>query len=166
MATTYTDEQRAAYKAGLAAAKKKGSPARKGSGTAARTPRRRKTIGKKRSGCKMEESYTIKATGEHINRPRIRGWRISKEIGFQSFTAFLGANNGEPKNPESRDRFRNFVVNMKSQLGTSTENAVYDNQYGKLKFIELGLVANPKAANGGYFGKGGARYKDKATKGR
>lgn len=161
----YTEEQKAAYKAGLAAAKKKGTRGSTAGRAKARTDKRRKKPGKgkKRSKCQMVESYIL-ADGSVANRPKITGYRIAQGIGYQRFSAFLGANDGIPKNPESRDRFRNFVVNLVSGAGKTTCNAVYDSTYGKLKFIELGLVANPKAPNGGYFGPGGSRLKGKATK--
>jgi hypothetical protein len=162
---TYTDEERAAYKAGLAAAKKKTSRGSSAGRSKTRTDKRRTkpAKGKKRSKCEMVESYKL-ANGDVVNRPRIKGYRISKDTGYQKFTAFLGANEGIPKKEESRERFRNFVVNMVSGGHSTTENAVYDSKYRKLKFINLGLVANPFAPNGGYFGPGGARLRDKVTK--
>lgn len=169
MATQYTDEQKAAYKAGVAAAKKKTTPARK-TGTAAtrgkkRTDARRtKGKGKKRSGCTAADSYTNRQTGELVQRPMIRAWRIDKNFGFQALVAFLSKNDGMPKNEANGERFRNMVVTLTSKAGKSTVNGVFDSKYNKLKLIDLGLVANPYAPNGGYFGPGGSRLKAKATK--
>lgn len=168
MATQYTDDQKAAYKAGLAAAKKK-APARK----AAAAPRKPKPVGKKtnpvrkgkkRSGCTAADNYTNRATGEVVQRPMIRAWRIDKNFGYQTLVAFLSKNDGMPKNEANGDRFRNMVVTLTSKAGKSTVNGVFDAKYNKLKLIDLGLVANPYANDGGYFGPGGSRLKAKATK--
>ena len=167
MATQYTDEQKAAYKAGAAAAKKK-APAKSAAkkrapAKSAAAPRKPKVI-KKRSGCSAADSYTNRKTGEVVQRPIIRAWRLDKNFGYQTLVAFLSKNDGMPKNEANGDRFRNMVVTLTSKAGKSTVNGVYDDKYKKLKLIDLGLVANPYAPRGGYFGPGGSRLKSKATK--
>ena len=168
---SYTDEQKAAYKAGKAAAGKAGAatkkPARKGG--AARAKGRvvkRKTIGKKRSGCTYKAEYTLRSTGEVVQRPCITGWRLSKQHGYQKLAAFLGKNDGIPEKESSRERFRVFVCTITSEAGVTVINGIYDLEYRKLKIPQMGLVANPFAANKGYFGAGGARLKGKATSGK
>lgn len=162
--TEYTDEQKAAYKAGKTAAAKttkRGSTA--GRAKARTDKRRKKAPGKKRSGCKAYDSYKSRE-GELVQRPMILAWRIDKNFGFQKLRAFLSKNDGMPKNEANGDRYRNMVVTLTSKAGVSVINGVFDDKYQKLKLIDLELVANPNAPNGGYFGPGGSRLKAKATK--
>jgi hypothetical protein len=122
----------------------------------------------KRSGCKYESSYEAGEDSKHgkkgetINRPKIWGWRISKRLGFQSFTAYLGKDDGKPQNGTSEDVCRVFVVNIVTEgVGEQTATGVWSMEHKKLSITKLGLVANPSAPRGGYFGRGGERYKDK-----
>ena len=165
----YTQEQKDAYAAGKAAAAKKKTAAGKRSGsTATRTAKRlggkrKKATGdyKKRSGCRYEDSYKGR-DGKIVDRPKIWGWRIDSKLGFQSFVAYLDKNDGLPRNGTSGDICRVFVVNITTKgLGESKATGVYSLKYKKLSITSLGLVANPSAPRGGYFGRGGSRYKDK-----
>lgn len=172
----YTAAQKAKYWADKAAEEGGSKPARKAaanrtakgkrSGTVATRVGRRRTKKqgdyKKRSGCFYEESYTNKTTGEVVNRPRIWGWRIDKKLGFQSFVAYLDKNDGAPRNGTSTDVCRVFVVNITTKgLGESKATGVWSVRWRKLSITKLGLVANPFAANKGYFGRGGSQYADR-----
>ena len=165
MASKYTEAEREAYKKGLAANKKKTARGSSTSRSKTRaTARKKGKDGKpaKRSGAELVKSYKL-ASGDVVTRPKISAWRIDKNIGFQSLVAFLGKNGGVPKSDkeEVRERFRNMVVTLTSKAGITTLNGLWDSKYDKLKLIQLGLVVNP-AKN--YFGPGGSRLKDKATK--
>lgn len=46
------------------------------------------------------------------------------------------------------------IVNKDSGM-TQTIGALWDDQKHRVKFQDLGLVANPSAPNGGYWGRGG-----------
>jgi hypothetical protein len=174
---TYTEAEKEAYKRGLAAAKKRSGtkPAakrkprtRKAAATTTtrktytRKPRTRKGKGKARSGCYAVDKYKLAATGEEVQRPKISAWRIDRNLGFQSLVAFLGANDGMPKNEENGKRFRNMVVTLTSGAGKNTVNGIWDDQYQYLKMPDIGLVAKPgKGKAKGYFGPGGTRLKSK-----
>jgi hypothetical protein len=169
---TYTDAEKAEYwKKRAQGGKAKRGTSRKRSATRT-TSRKRKTGNgkyKKRSGCKMEDSYIAGPNskfgkpGERVERPHIFGWRRSKQHGFQTFSAFLGKNNGEPQNGTSSEICRVFVVNITTQgVGTQRVRGVWSVKYNKLTIGDgIDLVANPNAKNGGYFGRGGKRYRDK-----
>ena len=123
---------------------------------------------KKRSGCTYEESYKAGPDSKHgkegetIERPKIWGWRKSKQHGFQSFTAYLGPNNGAPKNGTSPDECLVFVVNLETEgAAPATLTGVWSKKYRKLSMTSASLVANPFANDGGYFGRVGSHYKDK-----
>jgi hypothetical protein len=160
----FSDAENEAYKRGLAAGQKKSgkkSSSSKGKGG-------KKGKGPKSSGCVYEESYKagpkskFGSEGETVNRPKIWGWRRSKLHGFQTFTAFLSKDNGAPQNGTSSDDCLVFVVNLQTE-GRAPERmtAVWSKKYRKLSMTDAQLVANPFANDGGYFGRGGSRFKDK-----
>ena len=114
----------------------------------------------KKSGCKLvrEFKYANGTVG-----PMLWGWRISKKFGFQSFTAYLSKNDGKPST--GTDKGLVFVVNMKVEgLGLlPPQTGWWSFEYKKLTLSDASLVANPDAPDGGYFGRGGERYRKQAT---
>lgn len=159
MAKSYTDEEKAAYKAGKAAAAKGGAKASTTKRTA--KPKGEKKQGKKRSGCILYDSYKG-ADGKQVDRPKIFAWRFSKQHGKQTMTAYLDKNDGAPRNGTSTDVCTMFVCNITTEgVGTTVASGVYSKKYRKLSITNLSLVANPFAKDGGYFGRGGSQYKDK-----
>ena len=171
----YTEAEKAAYKAGLAAkggARSRGTAATRTKKRTAKTYAKGKAKGKskggKRSGCIYYEHYTD-ANGNRVDRPKVFGWRYIPGVGRQTFNAYLDKNDGAPRNPKSKESgesCRVFVVNLVTEgIGEATHTGVYSLKYRKLSITKLGLVANPftKTA-GGYFGKGGARYRNKIKK--
>lgn len=151
----YTLEEQLAYY------KKKA--AGKGSGKKRSTTTKKKSDkdAPKRSGCTYEANYKDK-DGNPTGRPKIWGWRLSKRHGFQKFTAYLSKDDGKPQNGTSVDVCRVFVVNIVTEgVGEQTATGVWSMEHKKLSITKLGLVANPSAPRGGYFGRGGERYKDK-----
>lgn len=170
---TYTAEEKAAYKAGLAAAKKKGGAApkrtrrtttpkgRKGKAGSGRT---RSKSAKRASGCIYYNSYKG-ADGSTVNSPKIWAWRYygsGANRKKMEMTCYLSKNDGKAKTGTSTDVGRVFVCNIVI-VGETESKATgwWSEQYEKLTISSLGLVANPKLSGGGYFGRGGSRYKDK-----
>ncbi len=105
----------------------------------------------KKSGCK---------TGMMSDGKRrwVSGWK-----GFGrdhvSFIANPGKNGGECKG-ENGDRWVSMIADFHDSTGrTWTENCLWDLDKKRLKFTGAGMVANPNAPNGGYFGKGGIPMK-------
>lgn len=173
MANNYTDAEKAAYKAGLAAAKKKGgaapkrtrrTAAPKGRKRKATTGGRKKSTGKRASGCIYYNSYKG-ANGDTVNSPKIWAWRYygsGANRKKMEMTCYLSKNDGKAKTGTSTDVGRVFVCNIVI-VGESESKATgwWSEQYEKLTISSLGLVANPKLSGGGYFGRGGSRYADK-----
>jgi hypothetical protein len=138
----------------------KGGSSRKSSGTRTRSGKSGKDA-PKRSGCVLVEDYKDK-DGNHTGQPMLWGWRLSKRFGFQKFTAYLSKDGGAPQNGTSTDVCLVFVVNLETEgIGKQTLTGVWSKKYKKLTITDAGLVANPSAPRGGYFGRGGERFKDK-----
>ena len=107
---------------------------------------------RKKSGCRETQGKNKKAT--------IHGWRKSNGQ-FMNFVACQ--NNGEKahgkggaviKNKKGEEYTRWTAKLTNKTIGTvSTVNCLYNHTTGKLYFPDLNLVANPKAPNGGYWGK-------------
>lgn len=116
----------------------------------------------KKSGCKLEKEFKYK---DGTVGPMIWGWRISKKFGFQKFTAYLSKDGGRPQSGEHKDDCLVFVVNIITEgLGKQpAQSGVWSKENKKLSITDASLVANPNAARGGYFGRGGKRYKDKVN---
>ncbi|RYE91475.1 MAG: hypothetical protein EOO37_00085 [Cytophagaceae bacterium] len=170
---TYSDAEKAEYwkkRAQGGKTTKGAATKRSGSRSSSRKRASRARNGnyKKRSGCRYEESYIAGPNskfgkqGERVDRPKIWGWRIHPKLGFQSFEAYLSKNDGIPKDGINADKCRVFVVNIHTKgIGTTRVNGVYNLKYRKLSMTKEELVANPNADNGGYFGRGGSRFKNK-----
>lgn len=116
----------------------------------------------KKSGCTLVKEFKYK---DGTIGPMLWGWRISKRFGFQSFTAYLSQNGGEPKSDKGKGKGLVFVVNQKVEgLGLLKEQTGWWSlEYKKLTISDASLVANPYAEHGGYFGRGGERYRKQAT---
>jgi hypothetical protein len=160
-----TEAERAAFKAGVAAANKKKGGARKRS--ADTTTRRRsrygksKGKGKKPSGCKQPVKHITKDSAETV---KIFAWRKLPGGGRQLLNAYLGPNGGKPKEHDDTSVCSTFVCNL-TVVGQSTVvcSGVWSEKYKKLTVNAPGqiLVANPDGGEGGYFGPGGAKLRSR-----
>ncbi|MGI4872022.1 MAG: hypothetical protein ACRYFX_12695 [Janthinobacterium lividum] len=155
MSDSYTEAERKAYAAGKAAKSKDGSGKKK----------KEKKLGPdglpvKRSGCVLVPDFKYK---NGTIGPMLYGWRLSKKFGFVKFNAYLSQDGGRPQSGDHKDECLVFVVNMTVEgLGKlPAQSGVWSLKYKKLSMTDAGLVANPNAKRGGYFGRGGERYKDK-----
>ena len=160
--TEYTDEQKAAYKAGLAAAKKKGGGRTR---SADRTTKARgrygKGKGKKPSGCKAPAKHITKEGAETV---KIFAWRKLPGGGRQLLNAYLGPDGGKPKNGTSQDVCTTFICNLITPgVAKETASGVWSERFKKLTINAPGmtLVANPDGGPGGYFGPGGKALRNK-----
>lgn len=107
----------------------------------------------KRSGCKTGMMKDGK-------RRWVSGW---KGVGAThvSFIANPGKDNGKCDG-ENGGRWLSMIADFHDANGkTWTENALWDIQKNRLKFTGAGMVANPNAPRGGYFGPGGYDMKAK-----
>jgi hypothetical protein len=160
----YTQEEKDAYWAARGGRPARGSARGRGYDRARSRKGTTNSPAKKRSGCTLVEDYKEK-NGNHTGQPMLWGWRISKRFGFQSFSAYLDKNGGAPRNGTSTDECLVFVVNLETEgIGKQTLTGVWSKKYKKLSITSAGLVANPNADRGGYFGRGGSQYKDKVNK--
>jgi hypothetical protein len=160
MSEHYTEAERKAWAAGKAAASKGGTKEKKA--------KKAKKLGPdglpvKRSGCVLVKEFKYK---DGTVGPMLYGWRISKKHGYQEFSAYLSKDGGRPQSGDNADKCLVFVVNIKTDgLGKlPPQSGVWSLEHKKLSITDAGLVANPNAARGGYFGRGGERYKDKVKK--
>jgi len=105
---------------------------------------------KKHSGCKEVYKDGVFA---YMN-----GWNYSKQRGLISFLAIKSKNSGEVHTSKSGKRWVQLFVRIfnKRTLQTVKCSGLYDLDTHKLILNEQGMVANPKAPNGGYFGKFGS----------
>lgn len=153
----YTEAERKAWAAGKAAAgKSKGATGKK---------KKEKKLGPdglpvKRSGCTLVADFKYK---NGTIGPMLYGWRLSKKFGFVKFNAYLSQDGGRPQSGEHKDDCLVFVVNTTVEgLGKlPPQSGVWSKEHKKLSMTDAGLVANPHAKRGGYFGRGGSRFKDK-----
>lgn len=107
---------------------------------------------KKHSGCKMQNSYVSKATGEVVNAPLITGWNYAKSRGMLSFIATPRKDKKirETAHPD----WENWYVKVfnKRTLQTEHHNGFYQLSKGRLFIKDMVMMLNPKAPNGGYVG--------------
>ena len=162
-----TEAEKAAFKAGLAAAKKKGGARKRSANTTTRRPRatlQGRGKGNKPSGCKPPVPHVTK---EGNNTFKIFAWRKLPGGGRQLLNAYPGEDGGKPKNGTSQDICTTFVCNL-TKVGESTTvcSGVWSEEFKKLTINAPGqtLVANPSGGVGGYFGPGGSKLKDKVKK--
>jgi len=171
MASKYTEAERAAYKRGLDAAKKKGK--RSGTTASRSTSRRkgrkanstRKGTPKRASGCIYYNPGWKRQDGSESDVPKIFAWRYfgkGANRKKQTMTAYLDKNGGKPRKGDADCTV--WVCNLVTVgESSSTETGVLG-KFGKLNITKLGLVANPQLAGGGYFGRGGSAYRGKVNK--
>lgn len=103
----------------------------------------------KHSGCGMKLGSNNKTT--------IYGWNASKSRGLLKFVGQpTGKVVGEAKGSQNdvNESKLMYICNLTFLRNGEqrTVNGVYNTQTGKLYIPALGMVANPKAPNGGYFG--------------
>lgn len=102
---------------------------------------------KKHSGCKY-------STARESGKPIVYGWNYSKQRGLISFIAspYKGTKDHTSK---SGKVWQNWVVKItnKRTLQETLTSGLFDKQTRKLILKQQGMVANPNARNGGYFGK-------------
>jgi hypothetical protein len=159
-----SDAERAAFKAGLAAAKKKEGARKRSSSTTDRRRGRKgqgKGKGKKPSGCKQPAKHTTK---EGAETTKIFAWRKLPGGGRQLLNAYLSQDGGAPKNGTSQEVCSTFVCNLTTVgVGTTVCSGVWSEKYKKLTVNAPGLtlVANPDGGTGGYFGPGGKALRNK-----
>jgi hypothetical protein len=153
----YSEIERKAFAAGKKAATAAGN------GSKEKKAKKAKKLGPdglpvKRSGCKIKTDFKYK---NGTVGPMLWGWRLSKKFGFVSFTAYLGKDDGKPST--GTDKGYNMVVNVTVEgLGKlPPQQGWWSKEYHKLTISDGDTVANPNAARGGYYGRGGERYKDK-----
>lgn len=113
---------------------------------------------KKRSGCTLVENHQYDGENKGTG-PMLYGWRFF-EGKFMKFNAYLSKDMGRPQSGEHKDECLVFVVNIEVEgLGQlPPQSAVWSKKYKKLT-MKGGLVANPNAPRGGYWGPGGERRK-------
>jgi hypothetical protein len=99
---------------------------------------------KKHSGCDSK-LCTVRSTGEQ--KLCIFGWNYSRRNGMVKFIASF-------HKLTKNDNWASWTVKVKYQ-GRKAELmlGLYDKRSGKLIIPDLEMVANPKAPNGGYFGR-------------
>lgn len=100
---------------------------------------------KKHSGCRQK----IGSNGKNV----IFGWNYSRRFGLVKFVATMKNDKNLCVN-KSGEQLEIYVVSLdvpmqKKQLLTGFLNT----NDGKLRIPDLNMTANPKAPNGGYFGK-------------
>lgn len=100
---------------------------------------------KKHSGCRYK-SATRQGEAKNI----IFGWNFSRRRGMVSFVA-VEAKESETKN----DNYEKWVakITFKDTGSVQTHTVFYNIAKKILIFKDLGMVANPNAPQGGYFGK-------------
>jgi len=115
---------------------------------------------RKRSGCKQGTGKT----GLHY----ISGWNKSRGRGF---ITLIASQRKGGKDRMGNDR-PNVCVNQKGEElliyvcsvrfphGVETYTGFYNPNDGKLRIPDLNMTANPRAANGGYFGKSSVSRKN------
>lgn len=109
----------------------------------------------KKSGCTMQKSYVVKDTGEQVDYPIIRGWRISKTKGMTTFSAFPRKGKdlfSDPSKVRDADDKLRYVVtmNFEDDPVDYTLSATWNSRTNKLYIHKVNLVASPK---GNFFGK-------------
>lgn len=93
----------------------------------------------KHSGCTAGTGKT--------GKPYIQGWRLV----YGQMCKMIASPAKEFKTKsENSDR---WIVNLVCGINKAVYNGFYNVETKKLTIPDLGLVANPKAPNGGYFGK-------------
>lgn len=102
---------------------------------------------KKSSGCKA-------GIGPKSGKPWVSGWNFQKRRGMLTFIAgpYEGTSVVQGKTHEWENWVAKLKLNGIPQPGVMP--CLYDVTTGKVIFKDLdaGMVANPKAPNGGYFG--------------
>ncbi|WP_162903357.1 hypothetical protein [Taibaiella koreensis] len=106
---------------------------------------------KKRSGAKFGYSK-----GDNT-RPYVRGWRATRRYGL--ITYICGPNKGTHVTTSGSGRdWENWTCKITFGDGNSRLcSCLYDRTSQKVVISELGIVINPKAANGGYCGRFGKK---------
>lgn len=104
---------------------------------------------KKRSGCRMK--YIDK------DKPFVWAWRVSRRYGFISAKANpYKKQNGDLVSKSGRNYIAMCVEYVVKDEGVvNVHTGYFDIGSSKLWIPKLGLVMNPHAANGGYFGRSG-----------
>lgn len=104
---------------------------------------------KKHSGSKYKDSFFSRSTGARVDAPIITGWNYSRAKGLVSFIASPHKKKSKTSNPD----IENWMVKLSHRMGVTWYLGFYKKSTGKLTIPDLQAVANPRAANGGYFGK-------------
>lgn len=103
---------------------------------------------KKKSGCRIRASKYDK------NHYFMSGWKYSKAAG--GIIGFSAAPYSKTKTStsETGKEWSNYLVKLQMpDMTTKLVSGLFDHSNHKLYIKELNLIANPKANNGGYFGK-------------
>ena len=95
---------------------------------------------KKRSGCKAKRDKN--------GNDCIIGWNKSRSRGFISFIAAPHKKKSKNKSPDSET----WMVKVTQGITIVWHVGFYNTETRKLTIPDLNMVANPNAANGGYFG--------------
>lgn len=109
---------------------------------------RMQNVVKKRSGCR------IRASKYEKDQYFLSGWKYSKAL--NGIISFKSAPYSKTKTTtsETGKEWSNYLVTMTMpDMTKKLVSGLFDHSNHKLYIKELNLIANPKAPNGGYFGK-------------
>ncbi|WP_143306856.1 hypothetical protein [Chitinophaga vietnamensis] len=103
---------------------------------------------KKHSGCKSQNGWVSRKTGERVDDLLLKGWNYSRRRGMISFVA-VPRKERDTANPN----YEHWVVSVSASDGRKTFTGFYNVAKRILVIPDLRMVANPNAPNGGYFGR-------------
>lgn len=105
----------------------------------------------KKSGCKA----TLISKGKYKGSMCVHGWNKSKGAGFVTFFAAPYKRSKKFKS-KTGNEWVTYILKVQHQLAApQVLPCLYNPASGKIICQKLGIVMNPKAANGGYVGKFG-----------
>lgn len=105
---------------------------------------------KKHSGAKL----TVMQKGKHKGQQCIVAWNYSRQRGLISVIAAPYKGTKEVKSKTGR-KWQNWMVTIRNKrtMQETITSGLFDPASRKLIVNDLGMVMNPGAPNGGYFGK-------------
>jgi hypothetical protein len=100
---------------------------------------------KKHSGCRSK----MGSNGKNV----IFGWNYSRRHGLVSFVATMKNEKNLCVNKNGEELHIYVVTVTKAMQAKQTVTGFFNPNDGKLRIPDLGMTANPKANNGGYWGR-------------
>ena len=111
----------------------------------------RQSSGKKKSGAK----FKVKDAN---GNPCTTGWKVSRRFGFVKFLCVVTSKSVESQNKAGTNSYISVMVKVQKEMcNEEITNGLMNIHTGQVVIEKMGIVINPRAANGGYCGKFGKK---------